>query len=217
VIRGLETWSRERSDGVLSDVALMPLDRRELVWGRWLHTGLLFAVVLLLMLPCYLIVGSGTSGMMEAHFDPVTLLALILRSEPAGVSFDGLARGLVMLLKDASVLAFALSVSFWLSARCRSRLRATVLAWLGVIAAVLLLDPAVWWLLLRRQMETMVQVPDYLLGAESITRLVVKGINMLFWLICWGGLAGRLLISYLAVRAVAVNFDRYVLGSHAEM
>ncbi len=223
-------WSREKQLGTAEALVLAPAARSRLVWGRWLHLTLPWAKVLLLMLPLYLLVASNLFFARRPWPGPTAAftskllqgLRLVYWGQGAVMSWSS-GRFAILgcrAVNDLSILLFAVSAAFWLSARCRTPARSYALS-LALIPLLLMtvLGQDIWMLLAQRAYFALAPEPDFRglfdTGDFDFYRKRLATAAMVASVFGALIMAVRFLLAWLAVRSVVLNFDRFLLGEPA--
>ncbi len=216
----------ERDRGTLESLILASGDARGMIWGRFLRVLLPWSRVLLYLLPTYLVMSASEI----VHSDlvrqwnswqawagcvflpkPLVVLAQFIVAEfhlfdvPASVPFKCTFFGLSIIpfrmLNDFSLLCFACGVAYFFSAHSKSGGRALLLGYLLVPAGLVVMTVDAWWL------PFAFEVLDF----SEDTGFVG------YCIIAFGLMVCRFGVTFLLVRRVVRNFDRYALGKESAL
>jgi hypothetical protein len=213
-------WPGERERGTIEPLLMTPASRLRLVWLRFL--GIVGPWLLLFagMIPAYAIL-SGSD-----FFDKpliaifcnragLGVFVLLERSEPIHWSFAKLGVATSRMVNDLSLFLFAVALSYWVSARCRTTRAALSLTFaLIAVPYMVLFHNGAQHLLVRHVVDWFTpgspgwtsgrdwdhSYEAYAAKVRTVTTALAVGLMLL-----------RFLLTWLMVRSVARNFDRWML------
>jgi len=227
VAQAAMTWSGERDRDTLESLVLTPAARRRLVWLRFLGIASPWAALFVVMVPAYVILAGNihfrTSGeSLHEVFESQPVVGLTVAfAQPKEMHWSpGWLRLIVLrLVNDFSLLVFAVALAFWLSARCRTSLRALALTFTVILACCALLFPSqTHYFLVRQIYDWLAPAPPRgwppPLGQDPHAELGMiryRGIIATCTWLSVGLLLLRFTLAWSMVGSVARNFDRWML------
>jgi hypothetical protein len=201
------SFAAERERGTLESVLLTSTHHNLVVRGRFVHVALPWCRMAAYLLPLYALIAFEPMFTMNCASWSVgwlNLMGWVLGLARGTVWTEALTRGPgphafflagMRWLHDFSGMMLVIAVTFFISLRARSTIRAALLSFLAVPALlVFLFNPDIYWLL----------------GALALPDAFVS--VRVYWLMALTVMAVRWGTAYSIVKRSERNFDAYVLG-----